>query len=70
MRLYKQTGNCRCGGAWEVCELALILQPHGRYGMCLGCECVRGGMFVVRYIAKSGLIPCNPQRPIMADKEA
>lgn len=27
MKLYKQTGSWQCGGAWEVRELALILQP-------------------------------------------
>lgn len=53
MKLYKQTGSWQCGGAWEMCELALVLQPQGRYGMRLGCKDVWGGMFVVRYIVKS-----------------
>lgn len=68
MKLYKQTGSWQCGGAWEVCELALIPQPEGRYGMRLGFKHFWGGMFVVTYIFKSWRL--NRRRSIVADGEA
>lgn len=75
MKLYKQTGSWQCGGAWEVCELALVLQPEGRYGMHLGYKGAGwGGMFVVRYVVKSccldsSLIPLTQGGPLWPIKK-